>query len=40
MILRVLTELDYYIRTYACKAKSALNISYDATLSTDIILHI
>ena len=36
MNLGVLTGLDYYIFMY--KLKSALNISYDVTLSTDIIV--
>ena len=35
MNLGVLTGLDYCVCTYI-KLKSALNISYDATLSTDI----
>ena len=35
MNLCVLTELDYYIFMYI-KLKSALNIRYDVTLSTDI----
>ena len=35
MNLGVLTGLDYYVCMYI-KLKSALNISYDATLSTDI----
>ena len=35
MNLGVITGLDYYVCTYI-KLKSALNISYDATLSTDI----
>ena len=37
MNLGVLTGLDYYIVMYI-KLKSALNISYDVTLSTDIIV--
>ena len=37
MNLGVLTGLDYYIFMYI-KLKSALNISYDVTLSTDIIM--
>ena len=37
MNLGVLTGLDYYI--FMCiRLKSALNISYDVTLSTDIIV--
>ena len=32
MNLGVLTGLNYYV----CKVESALNVSYDATLSTDI----
>ena len=35
MNLGVLTGLDCYVCMYV-KLKSALNISYDATLSTDI----
>ena len=35
MNLGVITGLDYYVCTYI-KLKSALNISYDATLSADI----
>ena len=35
MNLGVTTGLDYYVCTYI-KLKSALNISYDATLSADI----
>ena len=35
MNLGVITGLAYYVCTYI-KLKSALNISYDATLSTDI----
>ena len=35
MNLCVLTGLDYYIFMYI-KLRSALNISYDVTLSTDI----
>ena len=37
MNLGVITGLDYYIFMYI-KLKSALNISYDVTLSTDIIV--
>ena len=35
MNLGVITGLDYYVCTFI-KLKSALNISYDATLSADI----